>query len=122
MVQGTVELTRDIALEAASNLAAGLTFCCAPGGVGLRRGATAQPDQGDGVDRAVERPVATAIEPMTHRAPAAGLERTGPRQRSERSVAAAPSRMGKAHHDLRGGDRSDAGAINQPGREILHDV
>src|SRR3974377_2228172 len=59
-----VELAGDVALEAAADLPGGLSLGGAPGDVGAGPGAAAHPDQRDGVDGAVQGPVAAAVEPV----------------------------------------------------------
>src|SRR4051794_11317428 len=119
--EGAVELAGDVPLEAASDLAGGLALGGAPGDVGLGGGAAAHPDHGDGVDGAVERAVAAAVEPVAHGAAAAGLQRAGAGQRGERGVVAASTGVGEADDGLGGGDRADAAALGEPGSEIVGD-
>jgi hypothetical protein len=61
-VECSVELAGDVALEAAADLAWGLAFGGAAVDVGAGSGAVADPGQGDGVDDAVECPVAAGSE------------------------------------------------------------
>src|SRR6185436_14561808 len=72
--EGSVELAADVALEAAADLASGLALGGAAGDVGLGSRAAPHADHGDGVQRAVERSVAAAVEPVAHGAAAAGLQ------------------------------------------------
>ena len=94
-VEGAVELAGDVALEAPLDLTAGLAFGCATGDVVLGRGTAPHAGDGDGVDSAVQGPVAAAVEPMSDCLAAAGLQWTGARQRGECGVASAPSRVEK---------------------------
>jgi hypothetical protein len=70
-VEGAVELAGDVALEAPLNLSAGFALGCATGDVVLGGGAAPDAGDGDGVDRAVQGPVAAAVEPMPNRLAAA---------------------------------------------------
>jgi hypothetical protein len=56
---------------------AGLAFGCAAGDVVLGGGAASDAGDGDGVDCAVQCPVAAAVEPMPNRLAATGLQWTG---------------------------------------------
>src|SRR5579859_962326 len=103
-----VELAGDVALEAAADLPGGLSLGGAPGDVGAGPGAAAHPDQRDGVDGAVQRPVSAAVKPVPDGLAAAGRERAGAAQRGVGCFAAAPARVGEAHYGLRGADRPDA--------------
>src|SRR6266516_7473897 len=58
-----VELAGDVALESSADFPGGLSLGGAPGDVGAGAGAAAHPDQRDGVDSAVQRPVADPVEP-----------------------------------------------------------
>src|SRR5690348_13724095 len=78
-----VELAGDVALEAAADFPRGLSFGGAPGDVGAGARAAAHPDQRDGVDSAVERAVAAAVEPVPGGSAAAGRDRAGAAERGE---------------------------------------
>src|SRR5215471_15365306 len=67
-----VELAGDVALEAAADIPDGLPLGGAPGDVGTGPGGAAHPDQRDGVDGAVQRSVAAAVEPVPDDLAAAG--------------------------------------------------
>jgi len=59
-----VDAACDVSFEAAADLAGGLAFGEAAGGVGLGFGVAAEPGQGDGVQGPVELAVAAAVEPV----------------------------------------------------------
>jgi hypothetical protein len=90
-----VELAGDVALEAALDLTAGLALGYAVGDVVLGGRAAPHAGDGDGVDCAVQGPVAAAVEPVPDRSAAAGRQRGGARQRSECGVVSAPSGVGE---------------------------
>src|SRR6476661_5325811 len=117
--QGAVELAGDVALEAAADLAGGLALGGAAGDVGPSPGAVGHAGQGDGVQGAVERAVAAAVEPVAYGAPAAGLEGAGPGQGGERGVVAAAAGVGEADNRLGGANRADAMAVGQPGGQLV---
>src|SRR4051794_32273044 len=98
--QGSVELAGDVALEAAPDLLGGLAFGAAAGDVGAGGRAAAHPGGGDGVDCAVECPVAALAEPVAHGPAAAGRQRAGAGQRGECGLVAAPAGVGVAHDGL----------------------
>jgi hypothetical protein len=64
------------------------------------------------VDRAVQGPVAAAVESVPNRLAAAGLQRAGARQRGE-----GRRRFGS----LSCGNRADAAALGQPGSDLVND-
>src|SRR5712691_4743409 len=64
-----VELTGDVALEAADDVAFGEAFGGAAGGVGAGAGAVVQPADGDHVQRLVGAAVAAAVESVAARPP-----------------------------------------------------
>jgi hypothetical protein len=99
----------------------GLALRGTSGDVGAGGGATAHPDERDGVDRAVECPVSAPVEAMSHGAAAAGGQRRDSAQRGERRVVSTLSGVGEAHDHLGGADRADAGLVGKPGNEIVHD-
>ena len=59
-----VDAACDVSFEAAADLAGGLAFGEAAGGVGPGFGITAEPRQGDGVEGTVELAVAATVEPV----------------------------------------------------------
>jgi hypothetical protein len=59
-----VELAGDVSLETAADFSWGLALGGAPGDVGAGPCASAYPGQRDGVDGAVQGPVAAAVEPV----------------------------------------------------------
>ena len=117
----SVELAGDVALEAAADFRWGLSLGGAPGDVGAGAGAAAHPDQRDGVDGAVQRPVAAAVEPVPDGLAAAGRERAGAAQRGEGGFAAAAAGVGEADDGLRGADWADAEAAGQAGGDVVDD-
>ena len=89
--QGPVELAGDVALESAPDLLVGLAFGTVAGDVGPGGWAAAHPGGGDGVDRAVGRPIhstATARRRCPAVTTAAELDHRPGRGRS--AVSAAP--------------------------------
>src|SRR6188768_418674 len=79
-----VDLTRDVALEAADDLGLGLAFGGAPRGVGARALAVAQATDRDHVQRAVGVAVATVVEAVAIGPPARDGVRAGGAERRER--------------------------------------
>src|SRR5919112_4144292 len=117
----SVEFAGDVALEAATDLARGLSLGGASLDVRPGPGTAADPGQRDGVDGAVQRSVAAAVEPMPDDPAAAGRDRADAAQGGERGLAAAPAGVGEADHGLGGGDRSDAVPVGETGRDVRHD-
>jgi hypothetical protein len=72
-----VEFAGNVSLEAAADFPGGLSLGGAPGDVGAGAGAAADPGDRDGVDGAVQRPVAAAVEPVPDGAAAAGRDGAG---------------------------------------------
>jgi len=87
-----VEFAGDVPLEAAADFPGGLPLGGAARDVGAGAGTAAHPDQRDGVDGAVQRPVTAAVEPVPDGHAAAGRDRAGATQSGERGLAAAPPR------------------------------
>jgi hypothetical protein len=94
----------------------------APGDMGAGAGAAADPGERDGVDGAVEGPVAAAVEPVPDGLAAAGWDRAGAAERGERGFAAAAAGVGEADDGPGGADRPDAMAAGQAGGDVLDDV
>src|SRR5688500_13394337 len=68
----SVELTSDVALEAALDLAVGSAFGVASFGVGAGGGVVAEAAEGDDMQRAVELSVAGTVEPVADGLPGGG--------------------------------------------------
>src|SRR5947199_8629396 len=116
-----VELAGDASLEAAADFAWCFPLGGAPGDVGAGAGAAADPADRDGVDGAVECPVAAAVEPVPDGAAAAGRDRAGAAEGGEGGLAAAAAGVGEAHDGLGSADRPDAKPAGERGGEILGD-
>ena len=116
-----VEFPGDVPLEAAADFPGGLSFGGAPGDVGAGAGAAAHPGQRDGVDGAVQRPVAATVEPVPDGLAAAGRDGAGAAKGGEGSFAAAAAGVGEADDGLGSADRSDAIAAGQTGSDVVDD-
>lgn len=119
--EGAVELAGDVPLEASADFAGGFAFYGASCEVGAGFGAVAHSAGGDGVDGAVEGPVAATVEPMSDGAAAAGWQRVGAGEGGEGGVVSASAGMGEADDGLGGADRSDAALVGQARSEIVDD-
>jgi hypothetical protein len=73
------------------------------------------------VDGAVQRPVPTAVEPVTDGLAAAGRDGAGAAEGGERGLAAAAAGVGEAHDGLGGADRPDAVAAGETGGDVIDD-
>src|SRR5690349_14350277 len=93
-LDGAVELSGDVALEGAADLAARLAFCGAAFDVGAGAWAVTHADDRDGVDRAVQCAVGAAVESMTGDLSAAGRQWFGSGQGGDGGVAADAAGMG----------------------------
>ena len=67
----------------------------------------------DGVDGAVQRPVAATVEPVPDGPAAAGRDWARTAEGGERGLAAAPGGVGEAHDGLGCADRPDAEAAGR---------
>ena len=74
--EGPVELAGDVTLEAAADFAGAQSLGGPARDVGAGAGAVPNAGHGDGVDRAVEGSVATAVEPVAGGLAAGGLDGT----------------------------------------------
>ena len=82
-LQQPVQLAGDDTPQAPFGVTAALTFGGAAGDVGAGVGVDPQAHQQDGVQRAVELPVATAVEPVAGHLPRGRGDRVGPGRRSK---------------------------------------
>src|SRR4051794_1900271 len=96
--EGVIGLARDVALEAADDLALGLAFGGATLRVGAGAVAAAQAADGDHVQAAVGVAVAAVVEAVSRHAPRGGRDRLGPRRAAERpSPRQRPEVLGSDH-------------------------
>ena len=116
------EFAGDVALDAAADFRVALAFGAAPFDVVVGAGAVPPAGLHDVVQGPVELPVAAAVEPVPHGPAAAGLQRAGAGQGRECGVVTAPADMGEGNDGLRGADWADAEAVQQSGREGLHEL
>jgi hypothetical protein len=92
-LEESVELAGDVADQAASDLAVGLSLGAAPLGVGAGGWVVAQPGQDDQVQGLVELTIPGPVEPHAHRLAAGGRDGGGTAQHGEGSVAGAAARV-----------------------------
>ena len=99
----------------------GLAFGAASDLVGAGLGVASHPGDRDGVQGAVQRSVAAAVEAVPRALAAAGLDRGDAGQGGERGFVADASVVRPADQQLRGDDWADArlGEQRRPGRVLL---
>jgi hypothetical protein len=116
-----VEFAGNVSLEAAADFPGGLSLGGAPGDVGAGAGAAAHPGDCDGVDGAVQRPVAAAVEPVPEVWPLlAGIGLVPLSAANAASLRYRP-RWEKAHDGLGRADRSDTVAAGQARSDVPGD-
>jgi hypothetical protein len=98
------QLSGDVALEAAGDVASGESFFGAPVGVGAGVGVVAEADHGDGPERVVGLAVATAVESVTCGLARRGRDGAGAAERRERRFAREPFGVVSGRDEELGGD------------------
>src|SRR3712207_2887446 len=111
-----VDLSGDVAFEAADGFASGLAVGDAPVDVGACALVPAQPRYDDGVERGVGLPVAASVETASLRLAGRHFDRTDAAEGGERCLAGETLRVVADSEEQRGGGvGSDALAVEQAG-------
>jgi predicted component of type VI protein secretion system len=114
----SVEVAGEVALEAAGRFAVALAFSDATLDVGDRRRVRATSGDEDHVQCAVESAIAAAVEPVADRLAGGGGDRGAAGEPRERGFACDPAAVRPGDQDLRGGERTDTGLVEQLRRQL----
>src|SRR5690606_21816600 len=116
-----VELSGDVALEAAADFSVGLAFGASTLEVGTGGGVVAHAVQSNDVQSAVELAVAAAVEAVTGGESGAGGDGRDAGEAGERGFVAAAAGVGPGAQDGGRDDRADTELVEQVGSPVLDD-